>query len=121
MNLLRKCHAEEWTVGVILLNKFFHFLHHFGVSSSHVVVFMQIVGKVIEMHFTAIDNHLPVAHAHTEHIGFVEFPIEMVVLFLRSLACQRGIDGNTIEPIGFQTWVAIALLIVLDACQAIKS
>lgn len=117
MNLLRKRHAEEWTVGVILLNKSFHFLHHFGMSSSHVVVFMQIVGKVIEVYLAAIDNHLPVAHAHTEHIGFVEFPIKMVVFFLRSLARQRGIDGNTIKPVVFQTWVAIALLIVFDACQ----
>ena len=63
-----------------------HLGHHLGVLSGNIMVFVQVGGEVVESAVTSVYHKFPVAHAQGHHIGFMELPIEEVVLLLSALA-----------------------------------
>ena len=65
----------------------FHLIHDIWILRCHVVVLMQIRGKVIKGAVAVFHHHFPVVHAQAQHIGLVEFPVEIFVLFLFAFCC----------------------------------
>ena len=49
---------------------------------SYVVVLMDVFCQVVEVGNPLLYHHLPVAHAETNLVGFVELPVEEVVCLL---------------------------------------
>ena len=85
---------------------------------SHIVVFVDVVGQVIEMRHALLDHHLPVAHTETNLVGFVELPVEEVVRFLCRLISQQGrSEGDAVEAVVFQFLVQVFLRETLVANQ----
>ena len=85
-----------------------HFLHDVGVRSRHVVVFVEVVGQVVESALAALDHQFPIAHADTEHIGFVEFPVEgIVVLLCLVVAGEGGINGDAVVDVALVVLVSL--------------
>ena len=61
------------------VNKFGYYV---GMRCAHVIVLMQIGGEVVQARLALYDNQLPVATAHSDLVGLVKLPVEMVVLQL---------------------------------------
>lgn len=89
--------------------------HDVGMLGRDVVVFVEVVGEVVEGAFAVAHHELPVALAHAYHVGLVELPVEGVVLLLYSLAGEGGIDGDAVEAVVGKARVAVAGLVVLHA------
>lgn len=75
----------------------FHLIHDIWILRCHVVVLMQIRGKVIKGAVAVFHHHFPVVHAQAQHIGLVEFPVEIFVLFLFAFAGEGGVYGNAVN------------------------
>ena len=106
----RECDVEHREVGfgVFAIDDIHHFLHDVGVCSRHVVVFVEVVGQVVESALAAIDHQFPIAHADTEHIGFVEFPVEgIVVLLCLVIAGEGGINGDAVVDVALVVLVGL--------------
>ena len=64
------------------------------------MVFVEVGGKVVQAYFSVLDNHLPVGHTQRHHVGFVEFPVEELVLLLLPVLAAQGLGkGNAVEPL----------------------
>ena len=106
----RKCDVEHREVGfgVFAIDDIHHFLHDVGVCSRHVVVFVEVVGQVVESAFAALDHQFPIAHADTEHIGFVEFPVEGIVVLLCLVVAGEGrINGDAVVDVALVVLVGL--------------
>ena len=68
--------------GVLLMDDLYQFAHDVGVLGSHVVILVHIGGKVEQLAVAALYIKFPVALAHSHLVGFVELPIQEVVLLL---------------------------------------
>ena len=63
-------------------NYLLHLVHEVRMLGSHVVVLMDVFCQVVEVGNPLLYHHLPVAHAETNLVGFVELPVEEVVCLL---------------------------------------
>ena len=54
-------------------------LHNVRMLFSNIIVFVYILGEVVQVWLASFGNHLPVAHADSYLIGFFELPIQEVV------------------------------------------
>ena len=83
--LFRQRHSVKLTHiggGVLFLDDLFQFAHYVGVLGSHVVILVHISGMVDLLAVAALHIEFPVALAHSHLVGFVELPIQEVVLLL---------------------------------------
>ena len=106
----RECDVEHREVGfgVFAIDDIHHFLHDVGVCSRHVVVFVEVVGQVVKSALAALDHQFPIAHADTEHISFVEFPVEgIVVLLCLVVAGEGGINGEAVVDVALVVLVGL--------------
>ena len=85
---------------------------------SHVVVLMDVFCQVVEVGNTLLYHHLPVAHAETNLVGFVELPVEEVVCLLCLVISQQGRgERDAVEAVTFQFLVQVLLGEALVAHQ----
>lgn len=68
--------------GVLFLDDLYQFFHNVGVLASHIVILVHIGGKVEQLAGAAFHIEFPVTLAHSHLVGFVELPIQEVVLLL---------------------------------------
>ena len=67
---------------MLFVDDVYHLFHHIGVLRCHIVVFVEVLAQIVETTIALLHHEFPIAHTHTHHIGFVKFPIEMIVLLL---------------------------------------
>ena len=60
---------------MFLLYDLKHFRQNVGMAGGYVVIFMRVGDEVEEMGLTFLNNQFPVAHAHTNLVGFMKLPI----------------------------------------------
>ena len=85
---------------------------------SHVVVFVDVFCQVVEVRNPLLYHHLPVAHAETNLVGFVELPVEEVVCLLCLVISQQGrSERDAVEAVTFQFLVQVLLGEALVAHQ----
>ena len=72
----RECDVEHREVGfgVFAIDDIHHFLHDVGVCSRHVVVFVEIVGQVVESALAALDYQFPTPMRDTRAYRFRGIP-----------------------------------------------
>ena len=70
-----------------------------GILCGEVIVFMRICSEVVKRRFATLHHQFPVATPHTEHIGLMKLPKEMVVPPLTSFARQCRKDTDAICPL----------------------
>lgn len=88
--------GEEGIVGMVFVDFLNEKAHDFGTAGSEIVVFMGVVGQVIKCRLASLHNQFPIALAYTQHVGLVEFPVEVVVLPLPTLTDEGGKDTDTV-------------------------
>ena len=87
-------------LGVLAIDDVDHLFDHIGVSGCDVVVFVEVFREIVKTAVAALNDQLPIAHAHTEHIGLVEFPVEGIVALLGfGVASEGGIDGDAVVEV----------------------
>ena len=80
------------------------------------MIFVDIRCQVVETWLALYHYHLPVALSHTNLVGLVKLPVEVVVVLLLGILAQEGrSDGDSVETITCQLLVGIALGEVLDS------
>ena len=85
---------------MLLAYNVYKFGYYVGMRSAHVVVLVQIGGEVVQVRLALYDNQLPVATAHSDLVGLVELPVEMVVLQLLGIVAEeRRSDGESVEAV----------------------
>ena len=95
-------------LGVLAIDDVDHLFDYIGVSGCDVVVFVEVFREIVKTAVAALNDQLPIAHAHAEHIGLVEFPVEGIVTLLGfGVAGEGGIDGDAVVE------VALVLLVGL--------
>ena len=95
-------------LGVLAIDDVDHLFDHIGVSGCDVVVFVQVFREIVKTAVTALNDQLPIAHAHTEHIGFVEFPVEGIVTLLGfGVAGEGGIDGDAVVEVALVVLIGL--------------
>ena len=110
-------HPEELAGAVFAQDDVRHLPDDVGVLGSHVVVFVDVGGQVIQAWHAAYHHQLPVAHAQAYLVRFVEFPVEEVVLGLPFVLSQQGGgEGDAVEAVAFELLVEVFLgeLLVAD-------
>ena len=101
---------------MLLAYNVYKFGYYVGMRSAHVVVLVQIGGEVVQARLALYDNQLPVATAHSNLVGLVELPVEMVVLQLLGIVAEeRRSDGESVEAVARELAVGVALAEVLHA------
>lgn len=109
--LLRDGHRVECIhvrCGVLLVDDLHQFLDNVRVLSRHIVVFVDVGGKVVEVASATVDIEFPVTLAHTQLVRLVKFPIEEVVLLLLTLAKECGSKRDAVKVVVSQSLVAKA-------------
>lgn len=71
---------------------------------------MQVVGEIVQTGLTLYYYQFPVASAHTNLIGLVELPVQMVVqLLLVGIAQECRRDADAVETVARQGTVGVTL------------
>ena len=93
---------------MFLTNYFLHLLDNIRMLSRNVTVFMDICCQVIQMRHSLFHNQLPVTHADTDLVCFVELPVQVVMLLLLVVLSQQSRSKrNTIKTVSLQLFVQI--------------
>ena len=74
---------------MLLAYNVYKFGYYVGMRSAHVVVLVQVGGEVVQARLALYDNQFPVATAHSDLVGLVELPVEMVVLQLLGIVAEE--------------------------------
>ena len=83
--------GEVWAGGVLLMGDGLELLHDVGVLGGYVVILMEVGGKVVEAACPAPADEFPISLAYSYLVGFVKFPVEVVVDgLLLAFASQGG-------------------------------
>jgi hypothetical protein len=56
----------------------------------HIMVFVDIGSQIIEPRFAFYYHQFPVALSHANLVGFVKFPVQVIVMFLLCILAQKG-------------------------------
>ena len=95
-------------LGVLAIDDVDHLFDHIGVSGCDVVVFVEVFREIVKTAVAALNDQLPVAHAHAEHIGLVEFPVEGIVTLLSfGVAGEGGIDGDAVVEVALVVLIGL--------------
>ena len=66
----------------------------------HIMVFVDIGSQIIEPRFAFYYHQFPVALSHANLVGFVKFPVQVIVMFLLCILAQKGrSDRDSVETI----------------------
>ena len=79
-----------------------------GMPGGYVVVFMDIVGEVVEMRLPGFDYEFPVAFPYTDLIRFIEFPVKERMDGLSGLIHKRRIEGDAVKAVVGHVGVGIS-------------
>lgn len=101
---------------MLLTYNIYKLSNYVRMRSTHVVILVQVGGEVVQARLALYDNQFPVATAHSDLVGLVELPVEMVVLQLLGIVAEeRRSDGKSVEAIARELAVGVALAEVLHA------
>ena len=102
--------------GVLLVDDVYHLFHHIGVLRCHIVVFVEVLAQVVETAVATLHHQFPVAHTHAHHVGFVKFPIKMIVLLLLVVLAHEGVvERESVVEVLVVTLIGFGE--ILDACH----
>ena len=88
----------------------------------HIMVFVDIGSQIIEPRLAFYYHQFPVTLSHANLVGFVKFPVQVIVMFLLCILAQKGrSDRDSVETITSQLSVGITLGKVSDASQIAES
>ena len=55
----------------------------------HIMVFVDIGSQIIELRLAFYYHQFPVALSHANLVGFVKFPVQVIVMFLLCILAQK--------------------------------
>ena len=78
------------------------------------IVHTGIGSQIIEPRLAFYYHQFPVALSHANLVGFVKFPVQVIVMFLLCILAQKGrSDRDSVETITSQLSVGITLVAAL--------
>ena len=73
----------------------FHGLDPLGILCGQVVVFVNVVGQVVEVTLALLNEEFPVALTHGYLVGLAKLPVEEIVLLLLLMAGDEEKESNS--------------------------
>ncbi len=59
-----------------------HFFHNIGMFCCHIMVFMEVSRKIIQMRYAFNNHHFPISYPDAELVSLMELPIQKIMLLL---------------------------------------
>ena len=101
---------------------FLYYVHQFADNlrkhSSQVVIFVNVVGEIVEAWLSLHHHQFPVATAHANLVCLVEFPVQMVMLLLLVIVAEKGGgDADAVKAVAGQLLVGVASAEILHTSK----